>query len=458
MPDDAAPADAAPPGSILVVGAGYVGLTAAACFAHLGHRVVCSDIDAARIADLAAGIAPAHEPDLAGLVSAGLASGRLSFVVDAAPAAAQSEFAFLCVPTPLGDDGSTDTTHLLAAAAELGRRLAPGAVVVSKSTIPVGGHEAVVAAVARDDVAVVSNPEFLAEGSAVADFLTPDRIVVGAHDDAAAARVAALYDGVEAPVVLTDPASAATIKYAANSFLATKVSFVNALTAVCDAVGADIDDVLAGVGADRRIGAAYMAPGPGWGGSCLPKDTRALVSAAGAAGYVFDLLEGAIRVNEQQIQRVVDKIVAAVGPADGSLAGASDGRLAGKTVALLGLTFKAGTDDLRGSPALTVARRLAGLAARLRVHDPAVPPSADVDFATAAAEIFASAEEALRGAEVAVVLTEWPEFAALDWAALAGVMAAPRVVDARNLLDPAAMRAHGFAYEGLGRRPESGRR
>ena len=444
---------------ILVVGAGYVGLTTAACFAHLGHDVICADIDRAKVASLSAGVVPIRENDLERLVSEGIARRRLRFVISAAAVAATCDFVFLCVPTPLRADGETELSYLMSALDSVANNLRSGAVVVTKSTVPVGTAPKIGAALGRTDVALASNPEFLREGSAVADFLAPDRIVIGAEDHAVAQRVAALYDSVDAPLILCDPTSAETVKYAANAFLAAKVSFVNALAAVCEAVDADVDAVLEGVGTDHRIGSAYLQPGPGWGGSCLPKDTRALVGVASDAGYVFDLLEGVIAVNEQQLDRVVAKVerVALGGTGTERVASVGDELdLDGITVAVLGLTFKAGTDDLRGSPAIRVAERLRDGGARLVAYDPALGgfeerPELEAQLPDGLV-LSGSPLEAVRGSHVAVVLTEWPEFGALDWERAAGEMATARIVDARNMLDPDKLRAAGFLYEGLGRR------
>ena len=423
---------------IAVIGTGYVGLTTGVCLAHLGHTVVCADVDAAKVARLAAGEMPIVEDGLAELLTEGLASGRLSFVVGAATAAANCEIAFLCVPTPQGDDGSADLSYIEAASAEIGPVLPAGAIVVNKSTVPVGSARSVEAVIRRDDIRVVSNPEFLREGSALRDFMHPDRVVVGADDRSAAERVAALYASLEAPTIITDPASAETIKYAANAFLATKLSFVNAIAAICEGVGANVDDVIEGIGSDTRIGASFLQPGPGWGGSCFGKDSRALIRIAQGAGYEFDLLSGVITVNDQQHDRMAHKVASAVG-----------GSLTGRTVAVWGLTFKAGTDDLRESPAVAVITRLITAGARVVAHDPTVstPRFGVPDGLVLAASPLA----ACNGADVLCVLTEWPEYRAVPAIDVAAALTTPRVVDTRNLLDRAAWVAAGFTYDGVGR-------
>ena len=327
--------------AIAIIGTGYVGLTTGACLAHLGHQVVCADVDPEKIAKLQNGVIPIVELGLAELVAEGVAAGRLSFVVGSVEAAKSCDIAFLCVPTPQGEDGSADLSYVQRAAEEIAAVLPFEAIVVNKSTVPVGSTKVVERALKRPDVKVVSNPEFLREGSAVQDFLKPDRVVVGSEDQAAAMKVASLYEGLSTRVIITDPASAETIKYAANAFLATKLSFINAVAAICEGVGADINDVVVGMGSDKRIGENFLRPGPGWGGSCFPKDSRALIKIAEDADYSFDLLKGVITVNDQQLDRVADKIRIAAG-----------GNLSGKVVAVWGLTFKAGTDDLRDSPAL----------------------------------------------------------------------------------------------------------
>jgi len=424
--------------TIAIIGTGYVGLTSGACFAHLGHDVVCADVDTDKVARLSAGEVRTVEVGLGDLVAEGRTAGRLRFTDDVADAVAGREVVVLCVPTPHAPDGSVDLSAVEAAATAIGPALESGAVVVNKSTVPVGTTHLVAGLLDRDDVTVASNPEFLREGTAVADFLGPDRIVVGADDDRTREVVRSLYDGVDAPVVLTDPASAETIKYAANAFLVTKLSFANAIAAVCEAVGADIDDVVLGLGYDDRIGASYLRPGPGWGGSCFPKDSRALIHQAGQAGYDFRFLDSAIEVNRQQFDRMVDKVRRAVG-----------GDLSGRTVAVWGLTFKAGTDDLRDSPALEVVDRLLAAGAAVRAHDPTV--AVHRDPVPAAVELAANPVAACAGADALVVLTEWPEYAAVDPAAAVAGLVGQAVVDARNLLDPGPWRTLGCGFEGVGR-------
>ncbi len=421
-------------GGIAVIGTGYVGLTTGACLAHLGHQVVCADIDEEKVARLQRGEIPIVEQGLGEIVAEGIRTRRLRFVVGAAVAAAESEFSFLCVPTPEGADGRADLSYIEAAAQQIAPVLRSGSVVVNKSTVPVGSVRRVEQMLGRPDVHVVSNPEFLREGSAVNDFLHPDRIVIGADDQAAAVRLSELYKGLDAPVMVTDPASAETIKYASNAFLAAKISFVNAMAAVCEGVGADVADVVLGMGYDKRIGQEFLYPGPGFGGSCFPKDVQALICIAEDNGYEFSLLQGVLDVNLEQFDRVTDKIVAAAG-----------GTVAGKQIALLGLTFKAGTDDLRDSPSLEIANRLLAQGAELRAYDPTHPSGLE------GIDVVADAYAACEGAEVVAVLTEWDEFKWLDLDKVAGVVASRAVVDARNVLDRAALHRLGFTYQGIGR-------
>lgn len=423
---------------IAIIGTGYVGLTTGACFAHIGHDVVCADIDPDKVERLSRGELPIYEPGLQQVVDDAMRAGRLRFVVGAAEAAKDCEFAYLCVPTPQGDDGSADLSYIQQAAAQIAPVLPSDAVVINKSTVPVGSTKVVDKVLARPDVKVVSNPEFLREGSAVADFLKPDRIVIGSDDQSAAIRVAALYIGISAPLIVTDPASAETIKYAANAFLATKISFINAVAAVCENVGADVNDVVLGIGYDKRIGHDFLRPGPGWGGSCFPKDTRAMVKIAEDAGYDFDLLKGVIVVNDDQRQRMVDKIVRAVG-----------GDANGASVAVWGLTFKANTDDLRESPSIAVIEELLELGAKVRGFDPQVRSGAH--GLPEGLEVGDDAYDVCDGADVLVVLTEWDDFRWRDLHTVAERLAARNIVDTRNLLDRAAALRIGFTYQGVGR-------
>ncbi len=421
---------------IAVIGTGYVGLTSGACFAHLGHEVVCADIDADKVARLQAGEVPILEAGLPELVAEGIASGRLTFVLGAATAAATCEFSYLCLPTPQGADGAADLRFIEAAVREIAPVLPRDAIIVNKSTVPVGSTRLVEQMVGRNDVAVVSNPEFLREGTAVSDFLNPDRVVIGSDDQAAGARVGSLFKNLPpgTPVMVIDPASAETIKYASNAFLATKLSFVNAVAAVCEGVGADVHDVVLGMGYDRRIGHEFLRPGPGWGGSCFPKDTRALLHTATQGGYDFMLLQGVIDVNDEQFDRVADKVE-----------DICEGSLEGKRIAVWGLTFKAGTDDLRESPSLEVIERLRSRGATVAAFDPAVHEPID------GIDVVADPYAACAGADALVVLTEWDDFKWLDLEKVADALAHRRVVDARNLLERPVLRRLGFEYRGVGR-------
>src|SRR5690349_16522456 len=429
--------------TIAVVGAGYVGLTTAACLAHLGHEVVCADIDADRVARLRKGEVPILEDGLTSLINEGLASKRLSFVVGAAVAARGADVVYLCVQTPQGADGSADLSFVESVAQEIAPVLVPRAIVVNKSTVPVGSTRFVQRVLAEagttEHVTVASNPEFLREGQAVHDFLHPDRIVIGCEDPESAVRVSELYRGVHAPVLVTDPASAEMIKYASNAFLATKISFINAIANVCEAVDADVREVAIGMGYDARIGFQFLHPGPGYGGSCFPKDVAALLNTAREAGYDFHLLQGVVGVNQAQHDRIVDKVRSAAG-----------GSLAGADIAVWGLTFKADTDDVRDSPALVVAQKLVQEGATVHAYDPVA--------GEAVAELMPELDvqpdpyDAATGVDVVALLTEWEELRWLDFERLRTLMRKPAVVDARNLLDPAAMRRRGFEYTGVGRR------
>ncbi|TWP50953.1 UDP-glucose/GDP-mannose dehydrogenase family protein [Lentzea tibetensis] len=425
---------------IAVIGTGYVGLTTGACLASLGHRVVCADVDEAKVRRLTAGEVDILEPGLAELVAEGIASGRLSFVLGASSAVTDAEVVFLCVPTPMGVGGIADLSAVESVVDECRDLLPAGCVIVNKSTVPVGTSVRTSELLNRSDVAVVSNPEFLREGTAVSDFLNPDRIVVGCDQQDAAERVAALYARLGAPTVLTDAASAEMVKYAANCFLAMKLSYVNAVAELCERLGANISDVTEGMGYDRRIGQAFLTPGPGWGGSCLPKDTHAMLQVADAADFEFRLLRATIDTNERQRQRMVEKVRMAV-------TGKRGGSLSHVRLGLLGLTFKAGTDDLRDSPALAVATLLHQAGAELVGYDPALSDGHDVGKVSLSDDPYVAAKDV----DALVVLTEWPEFRTLDWARLASVVRKPVVVDLRNLLDPDVVRRAGFTVSALGR-------
>ena len=419
---------------VCVVGAGYVGLTTASCLAQIGHTVIGIDVDSAKIEALNKGIIPIVEDGLESITQQMLATRRLTFQLGYSEIISACEFIFLCVPTPQDEDGSADLTYIREAVESLSPYLASKSVIVNKSTVPVGSTLVVEEIVRRDVIFVVSNPEFLREGSAVHDFLHPDRIVVGSSNKQAAQRVADLYQSLDAPVIICDPASAETIKYAANAFLATKLSFANAIAALCEHVGANIDDVMEGIGQDKRIGNQFLKPGPGWGGSCFPKDTRALVKIAESAGYDFELLRGVIDFNEIQFDRIVNKVRKAVGET-----------LTGTHIAVLGLTFKAHTNDLRDSPALRIVEHLKSQGATINAYDPTViKPLHGMN-------IYKTAIEACASVDAILIATEWPEFASLNPADFGKIVRSKHMIDARNILDADLWKAAGFTYQGVGR-------
>lgn len=422
---------------IAVIGTGYVGLSTGACLSHLGHRVTCVDVVAEKVRVLSAGEVPIAEAGLDELVSSGLAAGTLSFTTDLQSAVERAKVVFLCVATPQADDGSADLSFVWTAVGDLTPHLAAGAVVVNKSTVPVGTARRVQKMIGRDDVEVVSNPEFLRQGTAVHDFLHPNRIVIGSDDPVAVETVAGLYEGVTAPVLRMSAESAETLKYAANSLLATKLTFINAMADICEAVGADIFEVSAGIGLDPRIGRDMLNAGPGWGGSCFPKDTRALVKIAEQGGYDFALLRGVIETNDRHYVRIAEKVIAACG-----------GSVSGLTVAGWGLTFKAGTDDLRDSPAIKILAMLRDAGANVRAHDPTARGTYQ---AHPWIEVASTALGACKEADVLVVLTEWPEYGRVSPSSVRDVLSSARVVDGRNVLDRESWRAAGFEYRGVGR-------
>jgi UDPglucose 6-dehydrogenase len=423
---------------ITIIGTGYVGLTTGACLAYLGHQVVCIDTNVEKIAELNSGICPIYEKGLPDLLAKGLETERLSFSDTADTKLLQNEFIFLCLPTPQAEDGRAELSAIYEVAESLKSFLSSKAIVVNKSTVPVGTCKVISQIIGREDIDIVSNPEFLREGSAIEDFLKPDRIIIGANAIEASDRVAELYSNLESPIIQVDWASAETVKYATNSFLAMKVSFVNALAAVCEAVGADIELVAKGLGTDNRIGSKFLQPGPGWGGSCFPKDMQALVRLASDSGYKFELLEAVVDANAQQFKRIAEKVEKAVGKS-----------LEGVHVAVLGLTFKAGTDDIRNSPAIAVSKLLSELGAQLNFYDPLVE---SLPEELSDGIVHDSAEKAVTNTEVIVILTEWPEFKDLDWIKFQRIAKSSKIVDARNLLNPQTLRDIGFEYASLGRK------
>lgn len=424
-----------------VVGAGYVGLTSAACLAHLGHHVICLDNDENKIEQLRAGRVSIVEPGLPELVRAGLDEDRLVFTTDP-ESLAEAEVVLLCLPTPKGDGGAADLGVLDSALATLSAVLRPDCTLVTKSTVPVGTAARLAARPGRAGAAVVSNPEFLREGRAVQDFLRPDRVVIGAaeQDTESADRVEELYAGTGAAVLRCDTAGAELAKYASNAFLAVKLSFVNTLAELCERVGADITEVTGAMGMDDRIGPDFLAPGPGWGGSCLPKDTHALLRAAESAGVDFAILRDAVRANDRQHAMVLRKVRRAV-------TGSVDGSLADARIGVLGLAFKAGTGDLRDSPAVAVARQLCRHGATVTAYDPCVPGSTP---GLGPVQVVDDPYLVAEGAAALVILTEWPEFRALDWSRVKARADRAIIVDSRNLLDRAALHGTGFEVVGIG--------
>jgi UDPglucose 6-dehydrogenase len=420
---------------IAVFGAGWVGLVTGACFAELGHEVTIRDIVPERIEQLRAGEVPFFEPDLRELLERN--AGRLTFTLDAAEAAASAELVFVCVDTPPTYSGDADLSRVWTVIDEL-PQLERRTILVMKSTVPVGTGEKVRAALEKrglSHIGYVSNPEFLAEGNAIDNFMHPDRVVVGAFVEGDGDRVGALYEPLETTIVRADVASAEMIKLAANAFLTTKISFINEIANVCELVGADVVKVAHGVGLDHRLGPHFLRAGAGWGGSCFGKDVSALKQLAGNSGYQFQLLAAVIEVNELQKRRVIQKLQKHLG------------RLRGKTVALLGLSFKPNTDDMRDAPSLVLASRLLAEGADVRAYDPAAKPSELLRGVT----LCSSALEAVDGADAAVIVTEWDEFRALASPEIRDAMSRPLIIDGRNLLDPEATRAAGFDYEGIGR-------
>ncbi len=431
---------------IAMIGAGYVGLVSGACFADFGHEVVCVDKDAAKIAALRNGQAPIYEPGLSELVVANQRAGRLSFTTDITEAMRGAQAVFIAVGTPtLPGDGGADMRYVYQAAREIADAIDGYVVVVNKSTSPIGACDAIDRLIgeraARDRFAVVSNPEFLREGAAIDDFKQPDRVVIGVEDERARRVMHEIYRPLErngSPIVYTTRRTAELIKYAANVYLAMKVTFINEIADLCEKVGGDVLDVANGIGLDKRIGRRFLNPGPGFGGSCFPKDTLALTKLAIDARSPMRLVETLVDVNEKRKVAMAHKIIKACG-----------GTVAGKTIAILGLTYKPNTDDMRDAPSLVIVPILQEAGARIVAFDPEGARSAE---ALLPGVEFASGPYAcLEGADALVVITEWDAFRALDLARVKAAMREPIVVDLRNIYPQAAMRAMGFRYEGIGR-------
>jgi len=434
---------------VSIVGTGYVGLVTGACLADMGNDVLCLDLDAGKIAALQSGRIPIFEPGLEPIVRRNRDAGRLGYSTDIAASVAHGELQMIAVGTPPDEDGSADLQHVIAAARSIGRLMTGYRVIVNKSTVPVGTADKVRQAVAEELAArgsnvpfsVVSNPEFLKEGAAVEDFMRPDRIIVGSDDERATEMLRRLYAPFQRNrerFMAMGVRSAELTKYAANAMLATRISFMNELANLAERIGADIEEVRRGIGADPRIGFQFLHPGPGYGGSCFPKDVAALLHISSTAGYDFDLLAGVVDVNAQQHERIVEKVRAGVG-----------GNLAGATIGVWGLTFKADTDDLRDSPAIYIARRFVEEGAIVRAYDPGAGerPRQLVPGLELCVDVY----DAAVGADAVALLTEWDEFRWLDFERVGHSMQRRAIVDTRNLLDPAAIRRQGFAYRGVGR-------
>jgi UDPglucose 6-dehydrogenase len=432
---------------IVVVGTGYVGLVTGACLADFGMEVTCVDKVAAKIEALERGEIPIYEPGLEALVARNIEAGRLHFTTDLPSAVRRALACFIAVGTPAREDGSADLSYVVQVAEAIAEHMNGYKVVVTKSTVPIGTG-ALIEKILRERTggrhpfSVVSNPEFLREGSAIEDFMSPDRVVIGVRDAKAAAIMRDIYAPLatlEVPFVVTNVETSELIKYASNAFLATKITFINEVAALCERLGADVIQVARGMGLDQRIGPQFLHPGPGYGGSCFPKDTQALVDIANRAGMRFEIVETVVAVNERVKKRAAEKVEEALA-----------GEVRGKTVAVLGLSFKPGTDDIRESPAIDLVRSLAGRGARVRAYDPVSVANAR-EVLPDTVVYCEDAYDAARGADVLVLATEWNEFRVLDLDRLRELLGAPIIVDLRNVWDPAKVKEKGFTYHGIGR-------
>ena len=430
---------------IAVIGTGYVGLVTGACFAEFGVDVICVDVDAEKVEKLNQGIIPIYEPGLDKIVEKNVAAGRLHFTTDVRTAVGQSLVIFLAVGTPPREDGSPDMSYYQQAAKDVADSINGYKVLVTKSTVPVGTGKWLREFVTTNlnietDFGVASNPEFLREGAAIEDFMRPDRVVIGSNEERAIEVMKDLYRPlylIETPVVITSLEAAELIKYAANAFLATKITFINEIANLCDAIGCDVHDVARGIGMDNRIGRKFLHPGPGYGGSCFPKDTRALTTVADKFGVETRIVDAVIEANERQREAMIPKIEKLMGS------------LTGKTIGVLGLSFKPETDDMRESPAIEIINGLVARGARIKAFDPVAMSEArhflpDIDYAV-------DEYDAINGADALVIVTEWNQFRALDMEKVRGLLKSPKIADLRNIYEPEDMREMGFEYVGVGR-------
>jgi len=431
--------------NICVIGVGYVGLVTGACFAEFGIKVTCVDNDREKINNLQQGKIPIYEPGLEELVLKNIRENRLQFTGNLEEGVKHSLVIFIAVGTPSDKEGRADLRYVKEVAEAIGRTMDGYKIIVTKSTVPVGtGH--LISRIVRQHQKkkhpfdIVSNPEFLREGSALEDFMHPNRVVIGAESDQAVAIMKDLYSPlylIETPFVITGVETAEMIKYASNAFLAAKISFINEMANICERVGADVHQVARGMGLDQRIGPKFLHPGPGFGGSCFPKDTQAIVQLAQSLDYEFEIVKAVLKVNQRQKQIMVDKIVTVAGP------------LKGKTLGVLGLTFKPNTDDIREAPALTIIKKLVALGARIQTYDPAGMPEARKVLKKVAfkEDLYGAGQ----GAEALILITEWNQFRNIDWGRMKGLLKRPVVIDLRNMYDPVKMHKQGITYHSVGR-------
>lgn len=438
---------------IAVIGTGYVGLVTGTCMADLGNAVCCIDIDKRKVAQLQAGEPPIYEPGLKEMVERNLKAQRLCFTSDYAEGMEDAEFVFIAVNTPSGIDGEADMKQVRQAAEGIAAHIRRDLIIINRSTVPIGTADQVADIVRRADglipFSVVSNPEFTREGSAVQDFLHPDRVVLGATDRDAAQEVASLYASFDAPIIITDLNTAEMIKYASNAFLATRVAFINEIAAICEKVGADVKEVSRGMGLDSRIGQAYLDAGLGYGGSCLPKDVRALEHEAAIHGCHPQLLRAVMDINRDQRRLVVQRLRELLAALDTK---SIPNSLEGRTICVLGLSFKPGTDDIREAPSLDIIQLLESEGAQVRAYDPAAMERFRSDAALPKVVLCSDPYQAADGADAAVVVTEWNEFKNLDLERLHSLLRYPLVIDGRNIYDTETMQAKGFTYWSVGRR------